>query len=113
MAGVPVPAPNRASCSRAPAHRPKRRHSAVAIAEPVADGAEREPGGGEAGSDLDGLHQNIRCRGKIAACGELDRGLVTAVADAIAGRYKRRAGVGHAKSFGTLALGSMMIIYDS
>ena len=105
MAGVPAPAPNRAKLQpRAviilrvgAAHRPKRRHSAVAIAEPVADGAEREPGGGEAGSDLDGLHQNIRCRGKIAVCGELDRGLVTAVADEIAGRYKQRAGVGHAK----------------
>ena len=102
MAGVPAPAPNRALQPRAviilrvgAAHRPKRRHTAVAIA--VADGAEREPGGGEAGSDLDGLHQNIRCRGKIAVRGELDRGLVTAVADEIAGRYKQRAGVGHAK----------------
>jgi hypothetical protein len=63
--------------------------------------AECEPGGGEAGRSLDGLGQNNRCRGKIAARGELDRGLVTAVADKVAGGYKQwttiGAGVGHAK----------------
>jgi hypothetical protein len=33
----------------------KRRHRAVAIAKAVTDGAEREPGGGEARRSLDGL----------------------------------------------------------
>src|SRR5262249_46561596 len=88
--------------------RTERRHCAVAIAEPLADGAKREPGGGEARRGLDGLHPNIHGGDKIAASGELDRGLVTAVADEVAGRYKQRAGFGHE----TLAPGSIMIIYD-
>jgi len=71
-------------------------HGGIAIAEPVADGAERKPGGGETGRSFDGLRQNIRCGGKIAARGELDRGLVPAITDEVAGRYKQWASVGHA-----------------
>jgi hypothetical protein len=47
------------------------------------------------------LHQKIRCGAKIAARSEVDRGLVTAVADKVAGGYKQwatiGAGIGHAK----------------
>jgi hypothetical protein len=83
------------------ARRTKRRHGAAAIAEPVANGAKCKPRGGEAGRSLDGLRQNVRCGGKITARGELDRGLVTAVADEVAGGHKQwttiGAGVGHAR----------------
>ena len=78
------------------ARRTKGGYGGIAIAEPVADGAERKPGGGEARRSFDGLRQNIRCAGKIAARGELDGGLVPAVADEVAGRYKQWASVGHA-----------------
>src|SRR5215472_9076700 len=71
------------------ARRTKGGYGGIAIAEPVADGAERKPGGGEARRSFDGLRQNIRCAGKIAARGELDGGLVPAVADEVAGRYKQ------------------------
>ena len=78
------------------ARRAEGGDGAVAIAEPIEDGAEREPGGGKAGRRLDRLRQDV-CRGaEIAARGELDRGLVKAIADEVAGRYKQWAGVGHA-----------------
>ena len=69
------------------------RLGAIAIANSVADRAEREPGGGEAGHRLDRLCQDIRCAGEVAARGQFDRGLVTAVADEVAGRYEQWAGV--------------------
>ena len=67
----------------------------VAVAEPVADGAEREPGGGEAGRQFDRLRQNIGGAGKIAARGMVERPFVAPVGDQIAGRDEKRAGVGH------------------
>ena len=73
---------------------------AVAVAEPVADGAEREPGGGEAWHELHRLGENIGRRGKVAARGKLDRRLVAPVGDQIAGGYKERAGVGHCSTPG-------------
>ncbi len=45
---------------------PERRDRAVAVAEPVADGAEREPGGRELRRKLHRLHKNIGGGGKIA-----------------------------------------------
>ena len=68
---------------------------AVAVAELVADGAEREPGRGEARRKLDGLRQDIGGAGKIAARGMVQRPFVAPVGDQVAGRDKERAGVGH------------------
>ena len=45
----------------------ERGNGAVAVAEPVANGAERKPSRGEARHDFDGLRQNIRRAGKVAA----------------------------------------------
>ena len=76
----------------------ERRDGAGAVAEPVADGAEREPGGGKARRELDGLRQNIGGAGKIAARGMIERPFVAPVGDEIAGGNEERAGVGHACS---------------
>ena len=46
---------------------------AGAVAEPVADGAEREPGGGEVRRQLDRLRQNIGGSEEIAARRQVDR----------------------------------------
>ena len=68
---------------------------AGAIAEAVADGAEREPRGGKAGRQFHGLRQNVGGAGKIAARGMVERPFVAAVGDQIAGGNEKRAGVGH------------------
>jgi hypothetical protein len=87
------------------ARRAKRRHRAVAIAEPVADGAEREPGGGEARRRLDRLRQNIGRGGKIAARGEdTNKGPLLGPVSVMQSSYN---------AVGTLAPGTIMIIYDS
>ena len=73
----------------------ERGDGAGAVAEPVADGAERKPCGREAGRQLHGLRKNVRGAGKIAARGMVERPFVAAVGDQIAGRDEKRAGVGH------------------
>ena len=75
----------------------ERRDRAVAVAKPVADGAEREPGGGEARRQLHRLRQNIRRAGKVAPRGMIERPFVAAVGDEIAGGNEQRAGVGHGR----------------
>ncbi len=75
----------------------ERRDRAVAVAEPVADGAKREPGRGEVRRELHRLRQDIGRRGKVAARGKLDRRLVAPVGNQIAGRHKEWAGVGHSR----------------
>jgi hypothetical protein len=65
------------------------------IAEPIADGAEREPRSGKIRCCLNGLRQHIGRSNKVTPPGEFDGGLVTAIAEKVAGRYKQRAGVGH------------------
>ncbi len=82
---------------------------AVAVAELVADGAEREPGRGEARRQLHGLRQNIGGAGKIAPRGMVERPLVAPVGDQIAGGDEERAGVRHRAM---LAWRSEMTIYD-
>ena len=82
---------------------------ARAIAEAVADGAERKPRGRKAGRLFDGLRKNVRRAGKIAARGMVESPFVAAVGDQIAGRNEKRAGVGHR----VLAPRREMIIYDS
>jgi len=72
--------------------RPRR---AGLIAQTIADGAKREPGGGKAGSQFHRLRQNIGGAGKIAFRGAIKRPLVTPVGDEIAGRNKQRAGLAH------------------
>ena len=88
----------------------ERGDGAVAVAELVADGAEREPGGGEAGRQLDGLRQNIGGAGKIALRGMIERPFVAPVGDQVAGGDEERAGIGHRAM---LAWRSEMTIYDS
>ena len=83
---------------------------AVAIAELVADGAEREPGRGEARRQLHGLRQNVGGAGHIALRGMIERPFVAPVGDQVAGGDKERAGVGHRAM---LAWRSEMTIYDS
>ena len=73
----------------------ERGNRAVAIAEPVADGAEREPGRGEARRQLDRLRQNVGGAGKIALRGVIERPFVAPVGDQVAGGDKERAGIGH------------------
>src|SRR4029077_21207369 len=57
----------------------ERRYGAAPVAELVADGAKREPGGGEGGGNLDGLGQNVGGGDKIAARGLVDGPFVAAV----------------------------------
>ncbi len=87
----------------------ERGHRTVTIAELIADGAERKPGGGKTRCDRDGLRQQVGCSNKVAPPGEFDGCLVTAIADKVAGRYKQWAGIGHE----TLAPQSIVIIYHS
>ena len=68
---------------------------AAHVTEPVADGAEREPCGGENGCQRDGLHQDLGGAGKIAARALGERPFVAPVGDQIAGGYEQRPGVGH------------------
>ena len=58
---------------------------AAAIAESVADGAERKPCGRKGGCHLDSLDQNIGGGGKIAARGVIERPFVAPVGDEVAG----------------------------
>ena len=83
------------------------RDSAGAVAEPVADGAEREPGGGESRREFHGLREDIGGTGKIAARGMIQRPVVAPVGDEIAGGDEERSGIGHA----VLASRRGMIIY--
>ena len=62
-----------------------RRDRPCPVAEIVANGAEREPGGGEVGRKLDRLRQDIGGAGEIALRGVIERPLVAAVGDQIAG----------------------------
>ena len=73
-------------------------HGAGVVAEPVADGAEREPGRGEARHQFDRLRQNIGGGGKIAARGLVERPFVAPVGDEIAGRDEEWAGIGHSRA---------------
>src|SRR5580704_15752555 len=84
--------------------------SAVAVAELVADGAEREPGRGEAWRQLDRLRQNIGGAGKIALGDVIERPFVAPVGDQVAGGDEERAGIRHSTM---LAWRSEMTIYDS
>ena len=77
-------------------------HRAVAVAEPVADGAEREPGGGKARCNRDGLRQHVGRGGKIAARRKLDRRFIAAVGDKIAGGDEERTGSGHSDSHSSI-----------
>src|SRR5580692_9220582 len=88
----------------------ERGNSAVAVAKLVADGAEREPGRGEARGELDGLRQNVGGAGHIALRGMIERPLVAPVGDQVAGGDKERAGIRHRAM---LAWRSEMTIYDS
>ena len=87
----------------------ERVDGARAVAEAVADGAERKPCGRKAGCLFHGLHKNVRRAGKIAARGMVESPFVAAVCDQIAGRNEKRAGVGHR----VLAPRRGMIIYHS
>ena len=62
-----------------------RRDRPCPVAEIVANGAEREPGGGEVGRKLDRLRQDIGGAGEVALRGVIERPLVAAVGDQIAG----------------------------
>ena len=73
-------------------------NGAVAVAELVADGAEREPGRGEARRQLDGLRQNVGGAGHIALRGMIERPFVAPVGDQVAGGDKERAGIGHRRA---------------
>ena len=84
-------------------------NGAVAVAELVADGAEREPGRGEARRQLDGLRQDVGGAGNIALGGMIERPFVAPVGDQVAGGDKERAGIGHQAM---LAWRSEMTIYD-
>ena len=79
------------------------------VAEPVADGAEREPGSREAGCQFDRLHQNVGSAGKIAGGDMIERPFVTAVGDQIAGGDEERASLGHR----VLAALQWMLIYET
>ena len=69
---------------------------AGAVAEPIADGAEREPGGGEVRRQLDRLRQDIGGSGEIAARRQVDCRLVAPVGEEVARGDEERAGIGHA-----------------
>jgi hypothetical protein len=71
------------------------RRRALPIAEAAAKGAEREPCGGKTRRSRNGLRQDVRCRGKVPAGGEVHRRIVTAIGNKIAGGHKERAGIGH------------------
>jgi hypothetical protein len=88
---------------------PKAAMAPLAVAEPVADGAEREPGRGEARRKLDGLRQDIGGAGKIAARGLIERPFVAPVGDQIAGGDEKWAGV----AIACAAPPAGMLIYDS
>src|SRR5208282_2453924 len=83
------------------------RDSAGAVAKPVADGAEREPGGGESRRAFHGLREDIGGAGKIAARGKIEGPVVAPVSDEIAGGDEERSGIGHA----VLASRREMVIY--
>ena len=69
---------------------------AGAVAEPIADGAEREPGGGEVRRQLDRLRQDIGGSEEIAARRQVDCRLVAPVGEEVARGDEERAGIGHA-----------------
>jgi hypothetical protein len=75
------------------------RDGGVALAEPVANGAEREPRRGKARRQLDGLQQNVGRAAKIAARRLIQRPFVTPVGSKISGGNKQRGAVAHHTSF--------------
>ena len=68
----------------------ERGDRARAVPQHVADRAQCEPRGRERGRELQGLHQKVGRADKIAALGVVDRPLVTAVGDQVAGGDKER-----------------------
>src|ERR1700722_3153334 len=85
-------------------------NGAVAVSELIADGAQREPGRGEARCQLDRLRQNVSRARKIALRGMIEHPFVAPVGDQVAGGDKERAGIRHRAM---LAWRSEMTIYDS
>jgi len=71
------------------------RDSAWVVAEAAVECAERKPRCGEVRRDHDGLRQKVRRGGQIPAHSEIHRRVKAAIGDEIAGRYKKRAGLGH------------------
>ena len=70
----------------------KRRDRRVALAELLANFAEREPGGGKAGRELDGLQQQIGGGDEIALQLQVAREFEPAVGDQIAGGQEQARG---------------------
>ena len=75
------------------ARRAQGGDGAVAVAEPVADGAEREPGRCEGRRKFHRLRQDVGRARKIALRGVIERPLVAPVGDQIAGGDEQRAGL--------------------
>ena len=67
------------------ARRGERRNRAVAVAEPLADRGEREPGGCKARRGLDHLGKDIGRGLRVAALEIVQRPLVAPVGDQVAG----------------------------
>ena len=101
MRRAPSLAPSRASRSGAPwrssgspQRLAERLAGCAALAQALVEIAEREPGGGEAGRDLDRLRQQVGGGGEIAARGEVARELKPAVGQKVAGGEEQRAVMG-------------------
>src|SRR6185437_3256713 len=71
------------------------RNRSFAIAEPVANGAQRKPSGGKARRQFQRLHQDIGGAGKVATRRMVERPFVAPVGDGVAGGNEQWAGVGH------------------
>ena len=78
------PAPCRSSGSRV-ARFAKRRDRRLALAEPLANFSEREPGRGKAGRKIGGLQQQIGGGGKIAFQLQIARKIEPPIGHQVAG----------------------------